>query len=69
MVSLAIFYPFFYTMGQAQSMAYSEVADPLPLEPSKIVELSTIRYNKPWRKDMAIGLVFFNPAKSKRMLI
>ena len=69
MVCLAIFYPFFYTMGQAQSMAYSEVADPLPLEPSKIVELSTIRYNKPWRKDMAIGLVFFNPAKSKRMLM
>jgi hypothetical protein len=50
-------------------MAYSEVSDPLPLQPAKIVELSTIRYNKPWKRDMAVGLVFFNPAKSKRMLM
>jgi hypothetical protein len=69
-VSSAFFYPFFYTMGAAQSMCYNEMPDPLPpLPPVKVPEISEIRYYKPWRKDMAVGLVFFNPAKSKRMLM
>jgi len=57
-------------MGAAKSMCYSEVLDPLPpVPPPKVPEISDIRYYKPWRKDMAVGLVFFNPAKSKRMLM
>jgi len=57
-------------MGAAQSMAYTEEPDPLPKQYSaQPIELSNVRYNTPWKCDMAIGLVFFNPAKSKRMVM
>jgi hypothetical protein len=57
-------------MGSAQSMAYTEEPDPLPKQESaKLIELSNVRYTTPWKRDMAVGLVFFNPAKSKRMLM
>jgi len=57
-------------MGAAQSMAYSAVPDPLPPQDSgKMIDISANRYTAPWKRDMAIGFVFFNPAKSKRMLM
>jgi hypothetical protein len=57
-------------MGSAQSMTYTEEPDPLPKqETAKLIELSNVRYTIPWKCDMAVGLVFFNPAKSKRMVM
>ena len=57
-------------MGSAKSMMYTEEPDPLPKQESaKLIELSNVRYTTPWKKDMAVGLVFFNPAKSKRMVM
>ena len=58
-------------MGQAQSVAYNLGAG-LPEEPPKtqsVTDVATCAYNTPLICDMAIGLVFFNPAKSKRMLM
>jgi len=57
-------------MGAAQSMAYTEVPDALPKhDPGNVIEIKDVRYRAPICKDMAVGLVFFNPAKSKRMLM
>ena len=57
-------------MGAAQSMAYTEVPDTLPKhDPGTVIEIKDVRYRSPIIKDMAVGLVFFNPAKSKRMLM
>ena len=36
---------------------------------SKSFDLFDIKYNKPEKKDLAIGLVYFNAAKSKRLLM
>ena len=57
-------------MGAAQSMTYGELPDAPPKpEAVQLVELADVRYNSPWKRDMAVGLVFFNPAKSKRMVM
>ena len=57
-------------MGAAQSMAYTELPDDLPKhDPGAMREIANIRYQVPWKRDMAVGFVFFNPAKSKRMLM
>ena len=57
-------------MGAAQSMTYTELPDALPKhDPGNMIEIANVRYRSPWRRDMAIGFVFFNPAKSKRMLM
>jgi hypothetical protein len=57
-------------MGAAQSMTYTEVPDALPKhDPGRMIEIKDVRYRCPIVKDMAVGLVFFNPAKSKRMLM
>ena len=57
-------------MGAAQSMAYTELPDALPKhDPGNMIEIANVRYRTPWIRDMAVGLVFFNPAKSKRMLM
>jgi hypothetical protein len=57
-------------MGAAQSMMYSELPDAPPKkEAVQHVELANVKYTSPWKRDMAIGLVFFNPARSKRMLM
>ena len=57
-------------MGAAQSMTYTELPDALPKhDPGKMIEIANVRYRAPLIKDMAVGLVFFNPAKSKRMLM
>jgi hypothetical protein len=58
-------------MGQAQSFAYN-LGPGIPEEPPKtqsVVDVATCVYATPLVCDMAIGLVFFNPAKSKRMLM
>ena len=58
-------------MGQAQSFAYN-LGPGIPEEPPKtqtVVDVATCVYDTPLLCDMAIGLVFFNPAKSKRMLM
>lgn len=58
-------------MGQAQSFAYN-LGVGIPEEPPKtqsVVDVATCVYATPLVCDMAIGLVFFNPAKSKRMLM
>jgi len=58
-------------MGQAQSFAYN-LGPGIPEEPPKtqtVVDVATCTYDTPLYCDMAIGLVFFNPAKSKRMLM
>lgn len=58
-------------MGQIQSFAYN-VGLGIPEEPPKsqvVVDVSTCVYEKPLICDMAIGIVFFNPAKSKRMVM
>jgi hypothetical protein len=57
-------------MGAAQSMTYTELPDALPKhDPGNMIEVANVRYRSPWKRDMAIGFVFFNPAKSKRMLM
>ena len=57
-------------MGAAQSMTYTELPDALPKhDPGNMIEIANVRYRSPWRRDMAIGFVFFNPARSKRMLM
>ena len=57
-------------MGAAQSMTYTELPDALPKhDPGNMIEVANVRYRSPWKRDMAVGLVFFNPAKSKRMLM
>lgn len=57
-------------MGAAKSMMYSEAPDSPPKhDPGNIIDVSTVRYLSPWKRDMAIGFVFFNPARSKRMLM
>jgi hypothetical protein len=58
-------------MGQIQSFAYN-LGIGIPEEPPKsqtVVDVATCVYEKPLICDMAIGLVFFNPAKSKRMVM
>ena len=51
-------------------MAYTELPDALPKhDPGNMIEIANVRYRTPWIRDMAVGLVFFNPAKSKRMLM
>jgi len=51
-------------------MAYTELPDALPKhDPGNMIEIANVRYKTPWIRDMAVGLVFFNPAKSKRMLM
>ena len=51
-------------------MTYTELPDALPKhDPGNMIEIANVRYRSPWRRDMAIGFVFFNPAKSKRMLM
>ena len=58
-------------MGQVQSFAYN-LGPGIPEEPPKtqtVVDVATCAYATPLVCDMAIGLVFFNPAKSKRMLM
>lgn len=57
-------------MGAAQSMTYTELPDTPPKQdPGSMIEIANVRYRSPWKRDMAVGLVFFNPAKSKRMLM
>lgn len=64
------FIRFLTTMGTAQSMLYTTEPDPPPKQdPGLITNVANIRYLSPWKRDMAIGLVFFNPARSKRMLM
>ena len=58
-------------MGQAHSFAYN-LGPGIPEEPPKtqtVVDVATCTYDTPLYRDMAVGLVFFNPAKSKRMLM
>ena len=58
-------------MGQVQSFAYN-LGTGIPEEPPKtqsVVDVATCAYATPLVCDMSIGLVFFNPAKSKRMLM
>ena len=51
-------------------MTYTELPDALPKhDPGNMIEVANVRYRSPWVRDMAVGLVFFNPAKSKRMLM
>jgi hypothetical protein len=57
-------------MGKAQSMMYTALPDAPPkVHPGGFIDVSTVRYRSPWKRDMAIGFVFFNPARSKRMLM
>lgn len=55
-------------MGQGASLAYEEVPVAPPVSET-VLDVATVRYSKPWIRDMAVGLVFFNPGKSKRMLM
>ena len=58
-------------MGQVQSFAYN-LGPGIPEEPPKtqsVTDVATCAYDTPLLCDMAVGLVFFNPAKSKRMLM
>jgi hypothetical protein len=41
----------------------------VPPSNPEVPNITDIRYQTPFRKDMAICFVFFNPAKSKRMLM
>ena len=51
-------------------MMYTALPDAPPkVHPGGFIDVSTVRYRGPWKRDMAIGFVFFNPAKSKRMLM
>ena len=45
---------------------FTEVVPPAKPE---VPNVADIRYQTPFRKDMAVCFVFFNPAKSKRMLM
>ena len=58
-------------MGQIQSFAYNVVRTPETAPPLEtcIVDVAACRYEIPFRKDMAICFVFFNPARSKKMLM
>jgi len=58
-------------MGQAASFAYNVVRTPETAPPIETcaVNVSQCRYETPTRKDMAVCFVFFNPAKSKKMLM
>ena len=58
-------------MGQFHSFAYNVVRTPEtapPLE-THAVDVAVCRYQTPKHKDMAVCFVFFNPAKSKKMLM
>lgn len=55
-------------MGQGASLAYENVPDAPPITTTAI-DVAAVRYTRPWIRDMAVGLVFFNPGKSKRMLM
>ena len=59
------------TMGQAQSFAYNVVRTPETAPPLEtcIVDVAACRYETPLRKDMAVCFVFFNFARSKKMLM
>ena len=61
-------FSFSHTMGQGASLAYERVPDAPPIS-NTVIDVATMRYAKPWFRDMAIGFVFFNPGKSKRMLM
>lgn len=41
----------------------------VPIMHGKVPDVYTIRYSRPKKDDMAICLVFFNPSKSKRMVM
>jgi hypothetical protein len=58
-------------MGQAQSFAYNVVRTPQTAPPVEtcIVNVADCHYESPKRKDVAVGFVFFNPSKSKRMVM
>lgn len=58
-------------MGQIQSFAYNVVRTPETAPPLEtcIVDVAACRYEIPPRKDMAVCFVFFNPARSKKMLM
>ena len=58
-------------MGQIQSFAYNVVRTPETAPPLEtcIVDVAACRYEIPQRKDMAVCFVFFNPARSKKMLM
>jgi hypothetical protein len=58
-------------MGQIQSFAYNVVRTPETAPPLEtcIVDVAACRYEIPKCKDMAICFVFFNPARSKKMLM
>jgi len=59
-------------MGQCQSsFAYNVVRSPETAPPLEtcIVDVAACRYEIPTRKDMAVCFVFFNPARSKKMLM
>jgi len=55
-------------MGQSASLAYEKVPDAPPTS-NTVIDVATVRYKTPWIRDMAVGFVFFNPGKSKRMLM
>lgn len=51
-------------------MMYTATPDALPkVHPGGFIDVASVRYRGSWKRDMAIGFVFFNPAKSKRMLM
>jgi hypothetical protein len=58
-------------MGQIQSFAYNVVRTPETAPPLEtcIVDVAACRYEIPRCKDMAVCFVFFNPARSKKMLM
>ena len=58
-------------MGQIHSFAYNVVRTPETAPPLEtcIVDVAACRYEIPLRKDMAVCFVFFNPARSKKMLM
>ena len=58
-------------MGQIHSFAYNVVRTPETAPPLEtcIVDVAACRYEIPTRKDMAVCFVFFNPARSKKMLM
>lgn len=59
-------------MGQCQSsFAYNVVRSPETAPPLEtcIVDVAACRYEIPKHKDMAVCFVFFNPARSKKMVM
>jgi len=58
-------------MGQRHSFAYNVVRTPETAPPitKTAVDVSTCHYTIPKRKDMAVCFVFFNPARSKKMVM